>query len=61
MTHLKQSPIFHSKCKIDKGLITGGRKYIIEIRDARAGSLWPTPYTFIHSFIHSFILHYLVI
>jgi hypothetical protein len=46
----KQSPTFHSKCRINKGLIKGKAQWIIEGRGARAKLLWPT---LTHSFIHS--------
>jgi hypothetical protein len=47
---INKAPTFHSKCRINIGLIERGSIKIIDGHDARAGLLLPTPHTFIHSF-----------
>ena len=46
----EQSPTFHLKCRIHKGLNKKGEaQQIIKRRNARAVLLFPLPYAFIHS------------
>jgi hypothetical protein len=53
MTPHKQSPTFHPKCRIDKGLTKKGEAQVIKGRSG--GPEWSTPYACIRSFVYSFI------
>jgi hypothetical protein len=51
----EQSPTFHSKCRINKGVIKRGSKIDHWRSRCKGRILWSTPYAFIRSFIHFII------
>jgi hypothetical protein len=50
----KQSPTFHPKCRIGKGLTKKGKNNR-SLKVAGQGLQWPTPCAFIHSVVFSFL------
>jgi hypothetical protein len=48
----KQSPTFHSRCRINRGLIKRGSTIYHRRSRCKGRILWPTPHTYIHSLIH---------
>jgi hypothetical protein len=45
----KESPTFHSKCWINKGLIKRGSTINHWRSQCKGRILWPTPYTYMHT------------
>jgi hypothetical protein len=44
-----QSPILHSRCRTNKGLIKRGSTIDLQRSRCKGWFLWPTPYTYIHT------------